>query len=245
MISTFLTVLSFLFTPVVKLDSGRQISLIGNGPPVVFSPGLFGIMPRRIYSNFINKLKKEVTIISFDDLSPISVKDIDDISKSIMADSVVFLSHSSFDNNILKSDKINHAILCDPITNPDLGFEGLKQEPIDNNYPCLIIRAEKAYSTKVPIPNFLNPNLKGEIEDITYNDVGHIDILDDFWADFAKKYGFWDSADPNIMKFWDWKKIPNSDLNKKRDEYRTFLVKKMIEFINSVKVDNSTQLLLE
>ena len=113
------------------------------------------------------------------------VKDIDDISKSIMADSVVFLSHSSFDNNILKSDKINHAILCDPITNPDLGFEGLKQEPIDNNYPCLIIRAEKAYSTKVPIPNFLNPNLKGEIEDITYNDVGHIDILDDFWADFA------------------------------------------------------------
>lgn len=240
MFTFFIAVISF-FSPSVKLSSGRQISLIGTGPPVIFSPGLYGTMPRQIYSKFLDQLKKNITLISFNDLSPITSKDIDDVSNSIMVDSVGFISHSSFDINILSSNKINKAIMYDPITNPQFGFRGFIQKPIEINYPSLIIRAKKAYNTKVPIPTFLEPNIQGKSLDIIYDNVGHIDILDDYWADLAKKYGFWDSLNPQLIKFNEWTKIPKSDLNLRRSDYRKFVAKNTIQFIFS---NSSNQLII-
>ena len=231
----FTLLISFFsfFSPNVKLSSGRSVTLIGNGPPIVFSTGLFGIMPRNIYSELINKLKKNITIISFNDFSTISKNDIEDVTNSIMVDKIGFISHSSFDINILKSKKINNVVLYDPIVNPQLNFNGLTQQSINNDYPVLIIRANKAYDTKVPIPDFLNPNIMNNYEDIIYDDMGHIDILNDFWADIAKKYGFWDSTNSNIISFNKWKKIPKSNLKIKRNKYRKFIVEKTIDFINN------------
>ena len=35
-----------LFNPSIKLSSGKDLSLVGTGPPVIFSSGLFNTMPR-------------------------------------------------------------------------------------------------------------------------------------------------------------------------------------------------------
>ena len=55
-------VVSGFFNPSIKMPSGRDITLVGNGPPVVFSSGLFGTMPSQIYSSFINEIKNNVTM---------------------------------------------------------------------------------------------------------------------------------------------------------------------------------------
>ena len=59
-----------------------------------------------LYNDLINSLKKNVTIISLDNLSPLSKKDIGDIADSLNVNSISYLSHSSFYSEILESDKI-------------------------------------------------------------------------------------------------------------------------------------------
>ena len=69
---TLVSVAFSIFNPSVKLNSGKQLSLVGSGPPVVFSSGLFGTMPRELYGEFISNLKKNVTILSINNVEPIS-----------------------------------------------------------------------------------------------------------------------------------------------------------------------------
>jgi len=95
-----------LFAPTVRLNSGKQVSLVGSGPPVVFSSGLFNTMPRQLYNNFIDKLKNNVTIVSINDFTPLTKNDIYDIANSLNVDSVSYISHSSFNPEVLDSDKI-------------------------------------------------------------------------------------------------------------------------------------------
>ena len=58
MINFFVVALAF-FSPSVKLQSGRDVKLVGKGPPLLFSPGLFGTMPSFIYNSLIDELKKK------------------------------------------------------------------------------------------------------------------------------------------------------------------------------------------
>ena len=231
-------VINFL-TPSIKLNSGKSIDIKGNGPPLLFSTGLFGIMPNFLYSNIQNKLSKNFTLILNTDYKPLLYKDIEDITDKLQVDYISLFSHSSINDKILESNYINKIVLCDPITIPNINFDGFSNKKIRSNAKILSIKAEKLYNSDLTLPQYQNPiflNNKLYSETI-YQEVGHPDILDNAWADLAIFSTLWKGASPDkkINKFKDWKykkqKNRNNEIYKKREEYRKFIVNEISEFI--------------
>ena len=242
-----LAILSFqLFNPTVKLSSGKQVSLVGTGPPVIFSSGLFSTMPRALYNDFVANLKKNVTIVSVDNFSPLSKRDINDIVDTLNVNSVSYISHSSFQPDILESDKINKAVLVDPICLPKVDVGNLNSVDvnavnIDVKFPVMIFKAEKLYEGDKTLPEWQDPQINGIVCTETIDNVGHPDLLDDTWADIAKNLGFWNTAQGEKVDFKDWKFIKNSNLKQIRKKYRDYVADKALDFINK---DNSDALII-
>lgn len=239
MYSVVFLLFSFL-TPVIKLDSGKKIKLKGKGPPLLFSTGLFGSMPNFLYNNIQNKLAKNFTLLLNIDYKPIEYSDIDNIVDKLEVDYISLFAHSSMDNKILESDKLNKIIVCDPITIPTINLDGLSNKKIRSKAQILSIKAEKLYNSDLTLPQYQDPiflNNKLYSETI-YLEVGHPDILDNTWADLAIFSTLWKgaSADKKINKFNEWKykkqKNRNNEIYKKREEYRKFVVDEICQFIN-------------
>ena len=235
---TIFLLFSFL-TPTIKLDSGKTIQLKGNGPPLLFSTGLFGTMPNFLYNNIQNKLSKNFTLLLNVDYKPFELSDIDNIIDEIEVDYLSFFAHSSIDSKILESDNFNKIIVCDPITVPNFNLDGFSNQKIKPSASILSIKAEKLYNSDLTLPKYQDPiflNNKLYSETI-YQEVGHPDILDNIWADLAIFSTLWKGASPDkkINKFKDWKykkqKNRNNEIYKKREEYRKFIVNEIYKFI--------------
>lgn len=227
-----------LFAPTVRLNSGKQISLVGTGPPVVFSSGLFNTMPRQLYNNLIDQLKDNVTIVSINDFTPLSKNDINDIVTALNVDSVSYISHSSFNPDVLESNKINKAVLIDPICIPKVNLGGFNQLDVNKvnispNFPVMVIKAEKLYDSVKSLPEWQDPHINGIVYSEIVPNVGHPDILDDIWADVAKQIGLWDTAQGTVVDFKEWKFVKNNDIKEIRKKYRELISKKSLEFINN------------
>lgn len=219
------------FSPSVKTSSGKKLSIVGQGPPFLFSTGLFGTMPAFLYSNFINELKKNVTIVSIDGFNPINDNTIDEVCDALNVDKIGYLGHSSFLPEVLDNSKIEKAVLMDPINLPWLSFDGLSNSIIKVKYPLYILRAGKLYKGSKTLPEWQNPDFKGDFEEETIEDVGHPDILNDFWANIAKNIGLWEMAEGEKMKFEDWKFNIKTEIPKIRKTYRKNIAYKISEFI--------------
>ena len=218
----------------IKLSSGKTAIIDGKGPPLLFSSGLYGTMPRRFYTKLINDLKKNVTVVSIENFNIMEPDDIDNIVDKLRVDSIAFLSHSSFNPEVLENDKINSAVLLDPICLPKINFAGITRPYANIDYPVLIIRSEKLYNTENPLPDWQEIEIETSqtITDEIYRDVGHPDILDDFWADIAKNFGFWSMAEQDIVEFKDWRSNFKTNVPTIRKQYRKSTSNKILEFIN-------------
>ena len=73
------------------------------------------------------------------------------------------------------------------------------------------------------LPQWQDPDFRCTIEDITYEDVGHPDILDNTWANIAKNIGLWEMAETEKMDFKNWKFKVNTEIPKMRKKYRKFI----------------------
>lgn len=219
--------------PSIKLDSGKSISLIGKGPPLFLSTGLFGTMPRFFYSDLVNQLKKNLTIVTINGFQPIEKKDIEEVAQTLQVDKLAYLSHSSYFADVLTSEFINSAILLDPINIPKINFGGIDKPHSRLNFPALIIKAEKLYEGKKNLPDWQNPEFDGIIEEEIYEGVGHPDILNDMWANIANNIGFWETAKGEISNFEDWDLKKRSEIPKMRQDYRNYVAKKILTFINT------------
>ena len=214
LIFIFITSVGSFFSPNIKLSSGKSVILHGSGPPVLFSTGLYGSMPQQMYNELIKNLKKNVTIATINGILPITPNDIDDLTDCLKVDTISYVSHSSFNPKILESDKINNAILIDPIIIPNLdiitllnsGFNALDNSDINVDYPVVIIKSKKLYESKLNLPTWQELKINGDfVEFDTYDGVGHPDILDDSWANFAKSLNLWGTAQGEILPFKEWK----------------------------------------
>ena len=116
-----LAAFGFLLAPkTVELPNGQRLALHGSrGPPLFFSPGLFGTMTHRIYGDLFVELKRNFTIVTLRDLAPVTRETIDLAASALCTDRLGFVSHSSFDLDILSSPRLVGAVLCDPIVLPD------------------------------------------------------------------------------------------------------------------------------
>ena len=66
-------------------------------------------------TEFTQKLSKNFTLIFTDSLDTFKWKNIEEISDYIGVDKIGLVTHSSFDIDILDSDRIHKAVLCDPL----------------------------------------------------------------------------------------------------------------------------------
>ena len=205
-------------------------------PPIFFSSGLFGSMPTFIYSDLINNIKKEFTIVSINNNNPIVKKDIDNIVELLNVDSISYLSHSSFFPEVLESSYINSATLLDPICIPNININGIETRSITVDYPVHIIRAEKLYNTDIPLPEWQELSIKGNVIDEIYLNVGHPDILNDRWADIAKSLNLWETANIEKMSFknWNFKNKNEKEIKKLRSKYRKDVANKIKNLVDNI-----------
>lgn len=215
----------------LKLNSGKKITVKGRGPPVLFSTGLFGTMPQFFYNNLINDLKKKLCIIEIKGAAPIVPKDIYDITNALKVNQIAYVSHSSFNPHVLETDKIYKAVLIDPICVPELTINGFESKDIYVKYPVQLYYAEKLLNTEIPLPDWQKPNFYGDIQSEIVLDVGHPDILDNLWANIAKRLKLWGTAENNIVDFNDWKYSDSNTIPKIRKQYRKYISNNIVEFI--------------
>ena len=219
------------FNPTIKTSSNKKLNIVGQGPPFLFSTGLFGTMPSLFYGDFLNLLKKNITIVTIDGFSPITEDTIGEVCQALNVDKIGYLGHSSFFPEVLNNNVFEKAILLDPINLPWISFDGLSNTIINVNYPIFIVKSGKLYCGSKTLPEWQDPEFKCVIEDITYDDVGHPDILDDFWANIAKPIGIWEMAEGEKMNYSNWKFNVNTEIPKIRKNYRKAIAHKICEFI--------------
>lgn len=221
MLSYVCLALSFL-TPTIRLNNGQRVSLHGTGPPVVFSSGLFGVMPRRIYSQLFHKLTSNLTLIVLEDVAPVTASTVEEISRTLAVERVGFVGHSSFDADVLVSEHVRSAVLCDPVVLPRLTDVGFSP-----NIPVRVLRAGKAYETN-GIPDFISPRLP-EATVRTFDDIGHADLLDDTWADFGPRVLPWmQGVVSRPVSFREWTIDAKNKAKDVRKEYRDEVAREIL-----------------
>lgn len=238
MLSTILLLLTFL-NPQIRLSSQKNIYLNGKGPPLLFSTGLFGAMPNFLYSNLQNELSKNFTLLLNKDYKKLLPEDIEEISEELEVEKLALFAHSSIDSRILESDFLNKMILCDPIILPNIKTLIGDKMKIKTSAEIYIIKAEKLYRSDRKLPEYQNPsfNSKKIYKELIYKDVGHPDILNDYWADLAIKTQLWRGieVEKKRIKFENWKLDKTNNYKKqisnKRKEYRKFIKEETINFI--------------
>ena len=222
------------FAPSFSLKSGGKVSLYGSGPPVVFSSGLFNSMPSWLYTEMFDHMKRNVTLV----VAPpfLNDKRIDEIADALGAESVGFFSHSSINPSVLTSTRLSRAVLCDPITLPELTPAGMTSSVIQSSCPILVLRAGKAYhNLEIPIPEINSPIIEGDCTYKTIDDVGHPDILDDKWANMAEQTNLWPTVSNIKIPFHEWKLQPKGkdEVFQKlaRSKYRKQVAEHAINFL--------------
>tara|TARA_A100001015_G_scaffold299445_1_gene383517 strand:- start:1524 stop:2285 length:762 start_codon:yes stop_codon:yes gene_type:complete len=231
---TYLTFsLTFFGPPSITIKSGAKATLYGNGPPVLFSSGLYGSMPKFLYNDLFSLMKRNVTFVKLD--RPFETPEIlKEVVDALGVEKVGFFSHSSFNPNVLTSPLLSSAVLCDPVVFPTIGFgsDPFMSPELDITVPVLSIRAELSYDkTKIDssgIPNYLEPRpidsskWKSEL----YEGVGHADMLDDVWADLGSVAIPWiHGPTPPKQPFLNWSPTSSKTTGIKniRKEYRATL----------------------
>ena len=238
-----LTTFSFFGPPTVNLGKGMKATLYGSGPPVVFSSGLYGSMPKFLYNDLFRKMGKNVTLVKLD--RPfVNAEGLEEVVTALGVDKVGFMAHSSFDANVLTSSFLKSAVLCDPIVFPSFSQFSVASPAVDIECPVLNLRAERSYNVvdSPPIPDFLAPVPvdDSQWQSITLQGVGHADILDDAWADMGSRFFPWLNGPlPPSRPFESWS-LSNSkeaDIKKIRDDYRSQVATLAIEHLLAEKRD--------
>ena len=142
--------------------------------------------------------------------------------------------HTSFNPDVLETNKINSAVLIDPICIPTLSPTGFNTRDIYIEYPVQIFYAEKLLDTDAPLPDWQRPNFYGDIRTEIVKDVGHPDILDNYWADIAKRLNLWGTAENELVDFNEWKLKKTNSIKQTRMEYRKLVANRCIEFIGEI-----------
>ena len=102
----------------------------------------------------------------------------------------------------MKTDRINNALLIDPIVIPSLDINGVLSGGLNNiegrsvtlNYPVVVIKSEKLYQSKLDLPTWQELKINGDVHSEIYDGVGHPYILDDTWAMLLKVLIYGDSS---------------------------------------------------
>ena len=202
-------IISFhFFAPSVPLRSGGSVTLTGTGPPVLLSTGLYGTMPAWLYSDFVNALRVNFTVVMPNGVAVVNADLVRDVTEALSVDSVGLVAHSSLDSHLIELEEVATVVLCDPVVVPKFEFGSIRRHRVHRSCPCLVIRAALTYESGpggIPIPGFLFPDLPVNSTIVHVLDgVGHADLLDDRWAALGAQLPWMRGANAPQQPFFDW-----------------------------------------
>ena len=169
-----------LFPPTVKMADGRRLTLHGTGPPVLWSGALFGTVPHHVYSDLFARLEKNLTLVVPEGPLPVSAGVVERAADALAVAQVGFFGHSAFDGRVLESRRVHRAVLCDPILLPSLWTP---PSPGGACCPTRVMRSELGAG--------LAPAQLAESTERVHARVGHLDVLDDAWAELGARTVPW------------------------------------------------------
>tara|TARA_B100001741_G_C16553761_1_gene601080 strand:+ start:2855 stop:3550 length:696 start_codon:yes stop_codon:yes gene_type:complete len=215
----------------VHLNNGNYHKMVGNGPPVIFSSGLFGTMPSFMYNDIIDNLKQNMTLI-LPSGNPIGTDTITEIANKLSVQKIGVITHSSFDYEILNNEVVEKAVAIDPVSFPQITLQSRSIKPV---FDVLTFNTRMSQMASIPfIPNAFELNINTD-DKILCEHMGHSDILDDMWADIADTMGIKGVTDISLNKqtFSDWKFLKASNKKEIRSEFRTMVCDKIRDFMLS------------
>lgn len=225
----------------VSLQDGTKLQVVGSGPPVLFSSGLYGLMPSNFYNKVTKKLQKEFTLVLPTGGSVIKSKYVNEVVDLLNVEKIGFMSHSSLDTSILENPLVHKAVTIDPVSLPSTSpSDFLQKKQIEPSMSVLLVKTGLS-QTKLPFKGFdVQINAERVLE---FPKIGHTDILDDFWADIADDLGVKGvKSFPNIegdaqtFHSWTFRKDQMSKVDI-RQRYRDILCKEISTYFLSVNLE--------
>ncbi len=204
----------------------------------MFSSGLFGLMPRRLYTDLFSELMPHVTLVVLNDLRPVTRDIVEEVAETLAVETIAFFSHSALDGSVLSSPVLHGAVLCDPVIlpSPILPFGGPVVRP-------LVLRAGRAYEGSGGMPDFLFPKVESTM--VTFEDMGHADVLDDRWASLGSTVIPWMKGPVRTRSdFRSWPEQNQTSLEDSRRTYRSQLAQRAIDHLLDQDEDESAVLVL-
>jgi hypothetical protein len=226
----------YLFPLFFSPTSSLQLVSRGDGPPLFFSTGLFGTMPRFFYSSLCKKLEKNFTVFTGKDVNSLG-----EVADEIGVKKVALLTHSSFHPSFLGSGRVESAVLCDPVTFPSLDLTREERAPflspkeVDVEIPLLVLRTKSAYDTF--IPSTFDPSFLGSSTVLTFETPGHASLLDDAYSSLADRLPTL-GRKRQLTDFSKWKKDKSVRFSSRieNDLYRSEVATMISDFILGEKV---------
>ena len=166
--------------------------------PVLFSTGLYGAMPSVMYTDILDSLRKNASVINAP--NALTRRGFEEICDEYEVDKLPLITHSSFDGGILKSHRLDKALLLDPAVLPAFGAYGLVPTTITPRAPTTVI-CSKLYGS------FVKPAFQPKIECANYINLeygGHSDMLDGLWPWVASTIGIESDDSDGISKYKDF-----------------------------------------
>jgi hypothetical protein len=156
--------------------------------PVVFSGGLYGLMPGWLYSELLGLLadggRRRVVLPP----RPCRAADVERIARTL-GQTVDFVSHSSFDYGVLDTPWVRRAVLLDPAAiPPSLAFD---DRVVHARMPVRVLAARRAVEGPAPfLLRGFRVQVRGPaVASRSFDGAGHADVLDDAWADWGAAVG--------------------------------------------------------
>lgn len=217
----------------VQLKSSKKmVDIYGKGAPVVFCSGLFGTMPHQMYSNFLSNIRSNMSVCIVRGAAPLTAPILEDIADTISVSKVGLISHSALDLSLLESERMLRAVLFDPISFPTVSPLSLLKPARAHVSPAcetLLCYAGQTFNAAPAVPNMFRPQFWGDnVIEVHDSTSGHVDILDDRWANFATGIGLFAAARAQPLEFSDW--TPR-DTRTTRAEYRNVLAERAAAFV--------------
>lgn len=168
---------------------GIKVTWQGCGPPVLFATGLRNLMPSTGYSQLLRILRQDMKVIHYGQglLDNAILQYISDTYAD--GDKISYIGHSSLSPSIVQSKLIDRAVLLDPSAIPsgyDIKMQKWTAQHIRPSCDVLVIDAE--YTMRTFIPDGFNLMVRGASRHTSFG-VGHVDILDDFYANTCHQLG--------------------------------------------------------
>lgn len=214
------------FHPTIQMRDGKSATLIGSGPPVLFSPGVYGRSTWRVYGQLLRTMGENVTVAVVP--GAVTTGTVDALTTELGVDRIGLVAHAACDPSLLRSRRVCRAALIDPIARPMLNS-------VQTATPTLVVRTE-LLETDERFPDFHRMLVRGDaVRESTWVDVGHADVLDDTWAELASKSRVWRGARSQTVLFGQWDRTAVRDAlaqrKQVRTDYRVGVANEIVEFL--------------